>query len=51
MQNIAKAEWLKTKEKMKNENYTLKWDPKLVSIIDASINKMSWNDFSTEIKT
>ena len=46
-QAMSVNSWTTIKTTFTNGNPTIEWDPELVRIIDASLNKISWKEFST----
>jgi hypothetical protein len=49
-QQYAKNAWKATKAKMGTESYTLEWPENIVAIIDASMEKISWDAFQQRVQ-
>jgi hypothetical protein len=50
-QNMASAAWTKTSAAIKARESEVNWDENLVACMDASMSKISWEDFQAELKT
>ena len=50
-QTVAKDCWAKVQEKRSSEAYGVTWSTDLISIIEASLSRVSWPEFKARIKT
>jgi hypothetical protein len=50
-QQYSKSLWGSIKSKIASDSYTVKWDPFMVDLMEASMSKISWDDFQQRIQS